>query len=837
MIRALYHLGAAHLFIQCILLFSVTPRLSAEAPATPAPEVFQAFAGGWLDFQDGHYVEAMRSFHDVALMDTRFSPAITGMKSCAEVLGLAQISDSLSVYEAAVNQRKKNYGEFTREFEPGVAFWGLYTDDENVNFSEIDELEKMLFDAIRQTTSLDVRQISPVSYQPEDRQQVKAYSYNILGLLSLEDGIVYLDLYLIRQFLVDTTQASGVGYEASQSIGYKQKRISLKKGELPQFFSSKEGQAFLEAMLTEGQAAAPGKFEPKYEPKQISEFDPKQSTVFDLIAAQANREPNPELILKFASKGSYDLNTKEPIIPYIYEGLVEWLIGHLNLTNPDLASLMSYYLEVTHIKARPEWGKISPEKLQAIASQYPNTPGGSLAELHFLIRRLTAKNINGSVGDQIEAHLERLEAHPLIGDRSMTMHHWKNRFFYSSTQQSLLLTFQNQRNLANGNYAKPKKLKRTLPLFGHISLTYDHRRQDFQLISQVYFPAAMIEQKSDEGTQAEILYMLQFHSDYLNGEINAEEVLRALAEDTHQSIYLTLLASYCSKVQDNLQLRLKALKRILQEFEAPENERISFQLLVKEAKILKRKLPDDRAFEDLKTSVDTAILTASKNPEWTGNSNLSIRTLVSTFGDAAAQSEDALNDLEQQVFEVADNADIEKAGWIYQLHWYLKWLIRHKEIERIRTTLARYETRFQKTIPPAKGGSPAFDWQVRLPMIIAEQYIHVDQLEDAQRWLQPLTSYDGIQLRMNGSASERLAEQALIQSRIYLAAIHLNKTEYEQAAQYVDNIIEQHTIIEAAPISKDTILKICPDLQNNDISNTTEAALAIKEHIANAPKP
>lgn len=287
----------------CLII--AIPVLGTEeiGSAAPAPEVFQAFAGAWLEFQDGHYISAMRSFHDVALMDTRFSPAITGMKSAAERLKLPQVSDALSQYEAQVIAQSSEYGGFIRQFAPGVAFWGLYTEDDSYEFAEVSELEKTLLDSIRKTTSLEVSSISPVSYESSDREKIKAYSYNIMGLLGVDNGVVYLDLYLIRQYDINSTQVGGVGYATGQSLGYRKKRISLNEGEFPDFFASSEGAEFLQSMLTEGKVSVPKDFQPKHRPQSIDQFDPKQSTVFDLFATQANRSPSYELFAKFSPEG------------------------------------------------------------------------------------------------------------------------------------------------------------------------------------------------------------------------------------------------------------------------------------------------------------------------------------------------------------------------------------------------------------------------------------------------------------------------------------------------------------------------------------------------------
>lgn len=810
---------------QIYLLISVVflGHLKAET-ATPAPEVFQAFAGGWLDYQEGHYIEAMRNFHDIALMDTRFSPAITGMVNCAAMIGLPGVGEALLEYEAAVRNQTKDYGGFTRQFEEGVAFWGLYTDKEAVDFSGVEKIETALLQAIRETTSLDVMQISPVSYSAENRANVKAYNYNILGLLSVEEGIVYLDLQLIHQFNVDTTQASGVGYQVDQSIRYKQKQISLGGGQFEQFFSSQKGLDFLAAMLTEGQASLPGKFEPKYEPLAADEFDPDLHNIFDLIATQANRKPNFELLAKFFSRGSYDLNTKAPITPYIYEGLVKWLIADLDLNDRDIASLMEYYLVTGHIRKRSEWGGIHLEDLEAIVEKYPDTPGHSLSKLHFLIRELTPENIHGPVGDKIEAHLEKLEAHPLINKMPYTMHHWGSRFFYTSTRQSLLLNFRHLRNILQGPSPFPRHLKRVLPLFSSINVTYHPKSKQFSLVAQALFPAAMIDSDSYESLTSEVRSMVRFHSAYLNGPIDPKALTDALNDDQSNSIYLTLLSSYYARRSNNIEIAYQALQRILVEFNAPEKDRISFRLLDSEAKRLVKRLPEGPKYEDIKASIDAAIYEALERTLSKGK-GAQIRTIVSTLGAKAAKDEEALNDLESRVFQAADQADIEAHGWIFQLHWYWKWLVRHGKTDYLQRSLYRYDSKFAETIPKSTGDK-VLDWQVRLPLIIAENYIHAGQLPDAERWLSRLSSFEHIQIRY-GRASERLAEQALLQARAYLAAIALQAGNHEQAASYANEIIEWHTNL-SAPILKKIMVKIAPELSDKTITNAMEAALAIK---------
>jgi len=100
----------------------------------PAPEAFAAFAAGWVDYQMGHYAEAMRSFYDAALLDHRFSPGTTGMKACARVLDFPQVADAIWRYEMEFSEKNPKLEKFSDGIVPGLAFWGIYLDGPDVEY-------------------------------------------------------------------------------------------------------------------------------------------------------------------------------------------------------------------------------------------------------------------------------------------------------------------------------------------------------------------------------------------------------------------------------------------------------------------------------------------------------------------------------------------------------------------------------------------------------------------------------------------------------------------------------------------------------------------------------
>ena len=569
-------------FLFLLLILFAAPNLllcqTEKANRDPAPEAFAAFAAGWVDYQMSHYAEAMRSFYDAALIDHRFSPSTTGMKACAHALDFPQVADAISRYEAELTQKNPDLERFADGIIPGLAFWGIYLDGEEVDYHGADELEAAVEQQLKSLLGDRYVRIMPLERNAMGGGVIAAYEHNVLGLLSNSKNQVFLDLFFIQQWDVSTTERRGVESEPMAGVNFQRKRISLEPAGFDSFFSGLEGEEFLISFLNGENNDLPGMFIPRNGSIPLSTLSEHSDDPFNLLSALAYQQPDLDNFRSIMYSGG--IRTAE-FEKFIFAGLYEWFIDRFPLGS-DEASLVSF--RHSH-SFRPRFArepKPSGARQEEIADNHPNTLGSDLVLLRRLPEKLNDKNYENII-NELRAAMQRICSNSYFDDQMEILlvrapgggtHHERVGCRPEEFGSALLAVLKGK-----GLNAEQPRL---MPLYRSINIVKG-RQGLFKLLLNSNYLNYSWENLSVADREREAWNMIRFHANSMRKDIAPEELLSAFRNQP-QSTYLFDLVTdvgYQLRRKDEIesdpffhQLLELAFRHFSDEIRHPERKRV-----------------------------------------------------------------------------------------------------------------------------------------------------------------------------------------------------------------------------------------------------------------------
>ena len=505
----------------------------------PAPEAFAAFAAGWVDYQMGHYAEAMRSFYDAALLDHRFSPGTTGMKACARVLDFPQVADAIWRYEMEFSEKNPKLEKFSDGIVPGLAFWGIYLDGPDVEYIGVKQLEDTVEGQLKHLLGnryVRMRPLERVKQDVNDGGEIVACEYNVLGLLSNSGNQVYLDLFFIQQWDVSTSERRGVASDSRFGIHFQRKRVSLHSTGFESFFSGAEGVDFLTRFLNGDNNDIPEEFIPKHGAISLDELEEHEGDVFNILSALAFQKPG---LNHFNSIMFSDKIHHSKLHHFIFAGLVEWFMDTFPAGSDEATFLR--YRHANHVTARfAREPKSIKERKDILLKNCPDTLGADLVLLDRLPEKLNKDNYKDLL-DELRERMVRICSHPAFNDRV-------THRFIDDAEGSYFKTVKRRpeefgRGLIKildkgGNIKKDIKL---IPLYRNLNVLRD-RNGHFELILESRYIDYSWDRLSPVNKENEAWNMIRFHADTVRQDIDPAMLLSAFRDQPQSTYFYDLVA-------------------------------------------------------------------------------------------------------------------------------------------------------------------------------------------------------------------------------------------------------------------------------------------------------
>ena len=722
-------------------------KAEREAPV-PAPEIFEAFAAGWLNYSDGHYAEAMRGFHRAYQMDARFQPAIGGIISCADEMGFTQAGDALVCLENKNLIYRSEYGQFSQAPQPGIAFWGVYFDDAPVDGIDVVELEAILGAEMANMLGVPFQMIRPLEHVRSEEETPANFQYHILATLSSDEEGVHLDLHLIEQLQIETAERQGV--TAQRPIGqfqYREGDVSTAQGDLMRYFREPSGREFLADFLEGAHELTRTAFTPATSLDQALEED---ADVFDLFRIMAETGPRYDLFLQ-ASNDELSIRQVGHVRNSLFNGLGQWMLDTMPRgSGEDSLVELLLILRTKDCGYVPYMDGFSKDEcLQALATRYPQTPGGQFARLHLLYRELNTDTINTGVGDEIEAILVQLDKAPLVQLTSVLA--YEGRFHRLATRKNLLSSFRTFRAAAKGDATEPA---RPLPSF----LMAYHRNGVVRLGGIASSPKSKLSYNDSALSQAEVSQMLRMHADNLRGEIDDDELFAAMADEARPTAYLTELglqqarnggANWGSEDKALLAERMALLgERIVFDWNNLDTlgrwkfRRLNLLTVDYLNQLKKLELEGEPRLTRIGKQLNQQRVDVLLMNESTAEVRNNLRALSEVLNELAE-----LNPAQQQRFDETIAQAIDKywqpepAGSWHGPYWYLDWLARNGKEDELRRILTQYDLHLRQIMITKPGLGVNYNHML-LAQKNALYWLTFDDLDRARIWLDPYLTWE-----------------------------------------------------------------------------------------------
>lgn len=179
----------------CLLLAVIPARADFSAP-----EILNEFVNAWVEYDKGHYAAALRSFARVHNMDPRFGPSIDGIRASLIQMDMPEVADSLRGWG--------NGFVHEIEYQPELAFWGVYHDDQ-YSFPGVSRIENQIHQFLIDNVNYPIRRVSPGSQYWQDRQDMAPCQYNLMVMLAPDEEPNYIRarFHLITALDVSTNQS------------------------------------------------------------------------------------------------------------------------------------------------------------------------------------------------------------------------------------------------------------------------------------------------------------------------------------------------------------------------------------------------------------------------------------------------------------------------------------------------------------------------------------------------------------------------------------------------------------------------------------------------------
>ncbi|MFP4203569.1 MAG: hypothetical protein ACLFS4_04470 [Opitutales bacterium] len=776
-----------------LVVFAASNPLICQAGTThrdPAPEAFAAFAAGWVDYQMGHYAEAMRSFYDAALIDRRFSPGTTGMKACARALDFPQISAAIDRYESELAQKNPDLERFSEGIVPGLAFWGLYLDGEEVDYHGVGELEAAVEQQLKSLLGDRYVRIMPFERNTMAGGVMAAYEYNVLGLVSSTEDQVFLDLYFIQQWDVSTSERRGVESDPRAGVNFQRKRVSLEPTGFDSFFSGLEGEEFLTRFLNGENNDLPGVYIPRNGSIPLSTLGECSDDPFSVLSALAYQQPDLDNFRDIMHSGG--LRTAE-LQKFIYAGLYEWFIDRFPLGS-DEGSIVSFRHSYS---VKPRFArelKSTDERQEEIEENYPDTLGSDLVLLHRLPENLNGENYESTI-NELRAVMRRICANPYFDNQIVFLFaRAPDGRYYERVKRGPDEFGSGLLAVLKGNVANNAETQ-LIPWYRSI---YILRGSEgfFQLMLGSRYIDYNWENLSAADKEMEASKMIRFHADSMREDIAPEELLAAFRGEPGSTYLFDLVTDvgYQLRRKGEIetdpffhQLLELAFRHFNDEIRHPERKRIQLDFHLASGdhlRLLASESGFDRTPEGIQARRNTtkALVQAVDAKQWTELQKdvAMLRWRIAKSMDPQSEAEYAM--VHEMFLPLIEDFLADGGSKNHSVEFYLDWLLIRKRHEFVIEFLDQHRGLLLERLPLEKKSA---DYHAEtMARAVAVAYMKSGHPDRAIAFLKPFL-YWGLN-ENRGRLSSRYEWLRLSQACAWYAEIALGNGDFEQARVALD---------------------------------------------------
>jgi len=788
-IRLLIFVGLQTLYNPIELLGEV-----ALIDENPAPQAFAAFAGGWVDYQHGHYAEAMRAFVDAALIDQRFSPAITGIKSCAISMGYPQVREAMIRYEDELARKNKELVRFADGITPGVAFWGLFVDGNETRFDGGDSLEEAVEAQMQELLGDQYVRIFPFDYSDPNSSPIPACEYNVLALLSKSENQVFLDLFFIQQWDISTSERNGVESEPD-SIRFQQHRIDLSDTGFENFFESSDGKNFIIDFINGYKNSDSESFTPKFGGVEIDEIEDRESDLFKALSAQAFRPPDFTLFSKLITSST---GRGKGIARYIHAGFQDWFHDGFP-PGSDEQSLVAW---VSARRQTPPFARHHERSFEKrnrwVLTEYPGSIGGDVARLHSLSREVGEENFEEIISEMILA-VERITSHPLLSERA-TLWYFAGppaRSYPNTIRVDYANVLRGLLELAHGERLEEDQSYRLFPLFSGLEIFRSGKGLSLNLyatqLRTELKPVSLIERTKEAKN------VIRFHAATLNDKLEVGEVLGAFEEQPQSAYLMHVVMTALRQLKKKGELETEvatdqllelAYRYFLDELMHPERQRVRLRFLLP-VKVTLDAFSRESGFDASPTGrylieqAERTILEVVREKTWPELKDVSSLEME-RIAEALSPETDADFALvhQLQIPLIEEFFDISKP----HNHWalfYLDWLLLKQRRDFAIRMLDHYYGRLLERLPTHESTADYGD--IATASAIAVVYLKAGRAERAVPFLRPFLVWTPEPYSTLGDAvnGDRIA-----QACAWLAAVSIESGDFATARRALDRAAE-----------------------------------------------
>lgn len=367
------------------LLFLVATPLSIAKAEVAAPEIFEEFINGWVDYDDGSYASALRAFARARGLDPTFGPALGGMQASLIHMNMPEIAHTVGT---------RGYW-FTKKIEylPALAFWGLYSDS-SFQLEGAEQIEQRIFELLQTCVDLPIYLVSPGSQLWEDRQSMIAAQYNLLALFSIDDntGNIRLRFHLIEK--LDVSQGNSLDLLASNSpnawtVQHRAWTLELPRTEFIEGLKDPAVVDELQGLLFGEWQNADAPFQIDPETANLPDFA-DLDTIWEVFSKAAMHEtPQAEWFFQSQSIASVYGNIFRRLA--YHEGFLRWILSR----SPKIDSLRPWLLayDLRDGLTKQFWHACDSQLVtEELLNNYPQHLATQTLRFNQLIRELSDQN-------------------------------------------------------------------------------------------------------------------------------------------------------------------------------------------------------------------------------------------------------------------------------------------------------------------------------------------------------------------------------------------------------------------------------------------------------------
>lgn len=376
--------------------------LNSNASEGPYLDVFDEFITGWVDYDDGYYAAALRSFARAYALDPEFRPATEAMAASLGHMGMSEVGESI-LRDRFVSKGR----EYT--YRPAVAFWGVFQSSEIERVSTAG-LEETVVRALRSLVDLPVVLTSPSTASWAGRKNAIPCAYNLLIFLFQEPDNEYAiaRIHVIRNYSV--TSGKELDLALSTQFAHQTLEINLDPKGIAQLSKNQNFHEGLRELFDSHVEIQ----EPAYriDAETVAAFDarPTGEPWMHLSKASVSTE---FALASYPDIKNYHRPNRDNVagLAAVNAGMPEWLAHQLDLDHPTRPWLLAeaHYANDNSFRWKPQKARGIREEL---IRDYPEHPATIAILFAREIWGLNHLNYEEKI-PLILPHLEKLKGLPI----------------------------------------------------------------------------------------------------------------------------------------------------------------------------------------------------------------------------------------------------------------------------------------------------------------------------------------------------------------------------------------------------------------------------------------